>query len=120
MHVVGIRNNTNAIFESQSYNTDNQKSLLEENILKDAISSDLDIRIEYLTDDELNSILTPTPTQEELIKAELSELDSFLPRCVEDLIAVQGIDVMTLPQVMRDRLNRKVELRNQLQVILGS
>ena len=60
------------------------------------------------------------PSQEELIRIELAELDTFLPRCIEDLITARGIDIATLPQIMQDRLNRKTELRAQLQTILGS
>jgi hypothetical protein len=118
MHVVGVRNDNNTIFESQSYLGEEQKNLSADVILNDAKLLDLDIRIEYLTDDELNSILTPAPTQEELIKTELESLDVYLPRCVEDLITVQGIDVLTLPQVMQDRITRKQELREQLNTML--
>lgn len=48
------------------------------------------------------------------ILAEIAALDAFLPRGVEDLIAVLGVDVTTLPQVQQDRLARKAALRAQL------
>jgi hypothetical protein len=52
------------------------------------------------------------------IMAELEELDTVLPRCVEDIIIAAGIDTTKLPQVMQDRLVRKQELRTQLQNLL--
>lgn len=43
--------------------------------------------------------------------AELSALDVLLPRCVEDLILVQQIDVSTLPIQMQERLAAKANAR---------
>ena len=48
------------------------------------------------------------------IKKQLDELDSKLPRCVEDLISVQCIDETQLPKIMQDRLNEKRNLRNKI------
>ena len=44
-------------------------------------------------------------------QAELTELDKWLPRAAEDLIAVLGIDPATLPAEQQTRLARKAELR---------
>lgn len=43
--------------------------------------------------------------------AELSALDILLPRCVEDLILVQQIDVSTLPIQMQEHLAAKANAR---------
>lgn len=51
------------------------------------------------------------------ISKELQNLDSVLPRCVEDLITVQGIVENTLPLIMRDRLTKKRGLRIQLNAL---
>jgi hypothetical protein len=51
------------------------------------------------------------------IKLELQELDTFLPRCMEDVIVASGINVVALPQIMQDRIARKTELRNQLREV---
>lgn len=73
------------------------------------------------TFDEIFEVLPiPVITEKESIQNELNELDKYLPRCVEDLITVQGVDITTLPQIMQDRISRKEELRTQLQTILGS
>lgn len=42
---------------------------------------------------------------------ELAVLDAFIPRGLEDQWAVTGFDTSLLPQVQRDRLSRKAELR---------
>lgn len=76
-----------------------------------------------LTDGEI--IGTPTLVaipQEELTRqadsitrsaaiTELAKLDTYLPRGVEDLIAILAVDVMTLPAIQQTRLARKGELR---------
>jgi hypothetical protein len=48
------------------------------------------------------------------ILAEIAELDRFIPRGLEDLIAAIAVDVTTLPQIQQDRLARKAALRGQL------
>jgi hypothetical protein len=48
------------------------------------------------------------------IMAQISELDRFIPRGLEDLIDVLAVDVTTLPQVQQDRLTQKKALRAQL------
>ena len=55
------------------------------------------------------------PSQTDPIKAQLLDLDTVLPRCVEDLIVARSVDVTTLPQIMQDRLTQKQDLRAQLQ-----
>ena len=57
------------------------------------------------------------PSQMDLIKAELSSLDDVLPRCTEDIINALGMDTAKLPQIMQDRLARKIELRNQIKAL---
>ena len=71
--------------------------------------------INGITFDEIFESIPPyVPTDAELAKNELTELDTVLPRCVEDIIVATGIDITTLPQIMQDRLSRKEELRAQL------
>lgn len=54
------------------------------------------------------------------IKAELDSLDLVLPRSVEDTWTVLALDTTKLPQIVQDRLTRKIELRNQLSVLIIS
>ena len=54
------------------------------------------------------------------IKLQLATLDAVLPRCMEDLIETQGIDLTKLPQIMQDRLKSKQDLRAQLLYVSGS
>ena len=71
-----------------------------------------------------NPVPLPTPAEEaaalvaihnQPILAEIAALDAFLPRGVEDLIAVLAVDVTKLPQAQQDRLARKAVLRGELQ-----
>ena len=58
------------------------------------------------------------PSQSDLIKAELASLDIVLSRSVEDTWTALGLDISKLPQVVQDRLARKIELRNQLKTLI--
>jgi hypothetical protein len=53
-------------------------------------------------------------TQISDIKSQLANLDTVLPRSVEDLITSQKTDITTLPQIMQDRLKQKQALRQSL------
>lgn len=56
----------------------------------------------------------PAPSAEEVREGyatELSSLDVYIPRGLEDQWAVTGFDTTLLPQVQQDRLTRKKELR---------
>ena len=66
-------------------------------------------------EDELIPIAEPS--QSDLIKVELASLDDVLPRSVEDTWTALGLDTTKLPQVVQDRLARKIDLRNQLKVL---
>lgn len=46
---------------------------------------------------------------------ELSQLDTFLPRALEDQWAATAFNTTLLPQAQQDRLARKQTLRSQLQ-----
>lgn len=48
------------------------------------------------------------------IIARIAELDRFIPRGLEDLIAALAVDISTLPQIQQERLAEKVALRSQL------
>lgn len=63
--------------------------------------------------------IPPQPSQSDLIKAELASLDNVLPRSVEDTWTALGLDTSKLPQVVQDRLARKIELRNQLKTLIA-
>lgn len=75
------------------------------------------VRLDYpltpLSQDELNQLA--------LSKAHetLNALDTVLPRAVEDLIAVQNIDITTLPPIMQSRLAAKVAARELIRSIKG-
>lgn len=68
--------------------------------------------VEGATTDYIQSL---QPSQTDQIKAQLLDLDTVLPRCVEDLIAARSVDVTILPQIMQDRLKQKQDLRVHLQ-----
>ena len=48
------------------------------------------------------------------VLAQISALDVFIPRGLEDLIAASGFDVTKLPQIQQDRLAQKAALRAKL------
>lgn len=56
-------------------------------------------------------------SEREKILDELASLDPVLPRCVEDMLAVAGVPIETLPQIMQERLARKIALREQLNTL---
>lgn len=62
-----------------------------------------------LTADELASATVERAKAK--AQSELAALDVLLPRCVEDLIDVQGIDKTTLPQIMQERIAKKAAAR---------
>ena len=71
-------------------------------------------------DEEYISILKTDLTleeQKEIIQNELNSLDDVLPRSVEDTWTALGLDTTKLPRVVQDRLNRKIELRNQFKTL---
>jgi ferritin-like protein len=106
--IVGFYNGN--IFESLP---DHEDAI--QTILSDAEKCGISVEVKQISDEEFNILINPLPSEEEIIKAQLEELDRVLPRCVEDLIASQGIDTTTLPQIMQDRLKQKQELRTRLQ-----
>ena len=58
--------------------------------------------------------VNPNQSQINIILAELSSLDQYLPRSVEDLITALNVDVSTLPTIQQTRLAQKQTLRTQL------
>ena len=66
----------------------------------------------------LSEEIPPQPSQSDLIKAELASLDIVLSRSVEDTWTALGLDTTKLPQIVQDRLARKIELRNQLKTLI--
>ena len=48
------------------------------------------------------------------ILSELSSLDAYIPRGLEDFWAIVAFDTASLPEQERTRLTRKIELRGQL------
>lgn len=63
----------------------------------------------------------PGPTLEEIqalknaqIKQQLSALDTYMPRGLEDYFITSGFDITKLPQIQQDRLKQKQNLRAQL------
>lgn len=63
------------------------------------------------------AVHNPTTLSIVEIKAELEQLDTVLPRVTEDTWVAIGLDTSKLPQIVQDRLNRKVELRNLLRAL---
>jgi len=84
---------------------------------------DDNIDINYFYDCDSDSFKIKNVDEKEVAKNEiieqLSMLDDVLPRCVEDLVNTLGMDITKLPTMMQDRLRRKKELREQLNVLLA-
>jgi len=71
--------------------------------------------VEEIPDEVIPEVIPKSDKQ--LIMEELFSLDMVLPRATEDLINAIGLDITKLPQIMQDRLARKIELRNELKII---
>jgi len=65
----------------------------------------------------------PAPDPVAAVDAQLAQLDQVMPRWGEDLIfalvANSGFDVKWLPQIMQDRIETKLELRDQRSEIVN-
>lgn len=68
--------------------------------------------------EEGNSILDPEQTGDDMTRIsvinQLTTLDQYLPRSIEDYWTVTNFNTTTLPQPMQDRLALKISLRQQL------
>jgi hypothetical protein len=60
----------------------------------------------------------PAPTKSQInapILSQLAELDSYIPRAIEDYWISIGFDTTKLPAIQQTRLSQKISLRSQIQ-----
>jgi len=87
------------------------------NIPDDPANVDYQQYLQWLSDGNTPDTIPPSSVAE--INApllfKLSELDSYIPRGLEDYLTSSGFDITKLPAVQQGRLSQKAALRAQLQ-----
>jgi len=100
-----IQKSTGIMIESQSDAT-------EGTMIKNAVNAgydENDLEEKEVSESERQALIEAKIPESDKIKAQLQSLDSVLPRCVEDIL-----DETKIPQIMKERLDKKRGLREQL------
>jgi hypothetical protein len=109
-----VLKNNGRIFASLDFNNETEKEAARDSLEKTAkLNNFINYAIGEVAEDDFKKESEDLISPEDKIKSKLKALDSLLPRYAEDLIQ----DELTLPQIMRDRLNQKKQLRDQLHLL---